>query len=144
MKVEMKVEVSLMPSWVCPTCKSEIRYNKLNEIICGCSGVIYKGKFKNIAVLTRVTEDFIITNHAIQRYRERTGAVYSDEKCKNKIKKLISAGKEVILKPEHRVRELLKRQYKDSKYIKNHNLMIVIEDNIVVTIHDNTANKWMA
>lgn len=83
-----------------------------------------------------------VTRHAVERYRERHLTSHNDMWVANKLREMISDGKEYKLRPEHRVRQLLAHDCKEAVYVKYGKFIIVIEDSAVITLHFGTADKW--
>jgi hypothetical protein len=86
----------------------------------------------------------IITNHAVQRFREHTGVTYSDDKVRRKILKFYQNSHEVHAKPEYRVAALLNHDLQEARYYKYNwdaYILVVCGENIV-TMHRGTAKRW--
>ena len=102
----------------------------------------HRGKYQSIEEAT-LQQTLTVTPHAIQRYRERTGLKQSEEKVRKKIFKIILEGCEVKLKPEYRIIALINHRFENARYFTNSNgMIVVVENNVVKTIHKGTANRW--
>jgi len=84
-----------------------------------------------------------VTNHAVNRWRERTGSKHADEKIRVKIRGMVDAGEEMEMKKKFRVLALIDHRFDDAKYIRGKNGMIfVVVNDTVVTIHNGRADRW--
>ena len=82
-----------------------------------------------------------ITIHAIDRFRERTGCNKSDEIVCARIAARIVIAAEWQLKPRYLVIEMLAHEG-HSRFFRDKDLLFVVEDGIIVTIHRGEANRW--
>ena len=84
-----------------------------------------------------------VTQHAIHRWRERTGSKHPDDKIRVKILDLVATGEEVVIKKRFRLLALLDHGCDEAKYMKATNGMIlVVANGAVVTIHNGKADRW--
>jgi hypothetical protein len=85
----------------------------------------------------------IVTKHAIDRYKERTGKDLPDEYIADRIRSSIRKAKEVKHKNSIlSARSLIDHGYEKAIYFKYRKLIFVIVDNTVVTVHKGQANYW--
>lgn len=84
---------------------------------------------------------FIISNHAIQRYMQRTGCK-SEDRAKNQLQKYLNNASEVFLKKEFRLMTLLNHRCRESQYYNYNGIILVVADNILVTVHFGEAKRW--
>ncbi len=83
-----------------------------------------------------------INQHAINRYRERTGSKKSDATIINQLHARLASADEWELKPHFRVIELLSHG-QPARYFKQADLMMVVENETLVTVHKATADRWI-
>jgi len=91
----------------------------------------------------------VITNHAVDRFRERSGATYSDERIRDKLLKFYHDGKRVELKDKYKALALLNHGFKKADYVDYNGWILVLikdecESEIIVTIHTNQAKRWVS
>ena len=93
-------------------------------------------------------DNVVITDHAIQQFRLRTGCSKSDLYIENKIRKMLKNATPAELKKEFRVIQLLNHDVEEAHYYKYNNFIIVVCDDacpqkkIVKTIHKGEADRW--
>jgi len=85
----------------------------------------------------------IITQHAINKFRQRTGCVCDDNEVKKRILKLYEKAEEVELKPEYRVIAILNHKCEPAKYLRFAQFIFVCIDNVLKTIHLGEAKRWI-
>ena len=84
-----------------------------------------------------------VTTHAVERFRQRTGAKYSVEKIRNKLLEIARLGNRVKLKPPYRVTHLLNHDFQDTDYIMSRSgHVLVIANDTILTIHNGAAQHW--
>jgi hypothetical protein len=83
-----------------------------------------------------------VTNHAIKRFRERTGSKKSDDKIRTRLLTILSNAKEVRLKKKFRVAALLNHHLRDARYFQLGGFVLVVEGDCLSTIHRGEANRW--
>jgi len=83
--------------------------------------------------------------HSIRRFQERSGnSAISELKAAHGIRNILQSGKEVVLKDKvAEVRQMLAHDCKKATYFKLGELIAVIEDDVVVTVHLGEANRWI-
>lgn len=84
----------------------------------------------------------IVTNHAIEKWRERTGSKYSEEKVVKKILTGVYTGKEVFPKGKYKVLKLLRHKCEPAKYVYNWGLIFVVVGKHIVTVHKNDVGEF--
>lgn len=84
-----------------------------------------------------------ISKHAIERWRERSGASYSDEKVERKLLGLAARAEEVQLQEKYRVLTLMDHRYKEARYLAFGEFLMVIVDDTMVTVHLAEARRWV-
>ena len=84
-----------------------------------------------------------ITKHAIDRYRQRTGATCSDIIAEDRILSMMGRADEVRLKEECRVASLLAHKFELANYYILGELVFVVVNNSLVTIHKNDKRKFI-
>ena len=83
-----------------------------------------------------------VSDHALSRFRERTGSKESDIQIANKLRDAVAKGEEMELLEQFRVKALLDHGFKDARYFKLGAGLVVVEGNIIVTMHNAEANRW--
>lgn len=81
-----------------------------------------------------------ITNHAINRYLERTLQVQA---AKEKISAIVEKGKEIVPSPRFSAMKLMNNRYEDAKYLEHGGLIAVVVDEKVITVHRRNAKEWI-
>lgn len=84
---------------------------------------------------------FRLSDHAIQRFKQRTGCK-TDDKAKTALTKFLKRAQEVELEDRWRVIQLINHHYQDARYFRWQCWLMVVVNNTVVTIHTATANRW--
>ena len=90
--------------------------------------------------------ELVVTDHAVQRYRERTNCKQAlDNSIREIIRQRISQGTEVVHKtPQQAALSIIKHGFTKATYIRHNGIVFVITDNNVVTLHKGEANRWKA
>ena len=83
-----------------------------------------------------------VTQHAIDRYRERTGSKKSDEKVCDQLHCRRANAQEMELKPQFRLIELLAHGT-PSRFFREKDLVLVVENAALVTVHHGQADRWI-
>lgn len=84
-----------------------------------------------------------ISQHAIERFRERTGAKYADEKIEEKLQHMVSGSVPVQLKPRYRIFNIMRNNYRESNFHKyNGTLLISRDDTLVTFINGKVPDKF--
>lgn len=88
--------------------------------------------------------NLLVTQHAIERYRERTsGPSMSEAKAALKIRAIVLDGEEMVLRNKiESVKQLLAHDLEDARYFKLGAFMAVVANNMIKTVHLAEANKW--
>lgn len=84
-----------------------------------------------------------ISNHAIRRFRERSGAKYSDKQVRAKLTSMLALAKEVTLSPRYRVNALLNHNCRPAQYYRYADYILVVEQDTLKTIHRGEAGRWV-
>ena len=82
-----------------------------------------------------------LSAHAIERYRQRTGSKKGDVSITNNIRAIVALGKEVFLRPEYQLREMLYHTAK-ARFFWYGALIAIIEDGIVVTVYEYDRKRF--
>lgn len=86
--------------------------------------------------------EIFVTDHAIQRFKERTGAKYSDGKVAKRISGIVGKGKEIAPKKQYKTLLFMRHNCRDVKYFQDDNGMVVVVDwKRVATVFFDTR-KW--
>jgi hypothetical protein len=88
------------------------------------------------------TSDLVISNHAVRRWRERTGAKYSDDRVKSKMLALLAVAQRAELNPVNSVKALLNHDLEEADYYMASNFVFVIVGNTIKTVHGNESGRW--
>lgn len=84
-----------------------------------------------------------VSQHAIDRYRERLGASsQSTFKVAHNLRLMLKDSTEHRLKPKFSVVELLDHNFKKARYYRHGKWMLVVGDNTILTLHKGTADRW--
>lgn len=94
------------------------------------------------ALLVLRSEQFAITKHALERYRSRIAKKQPPDVAAKKIKQMLDRAKEVELKNGWRVIQLINHNFKDARYFKDNQWMLVVVGDAVVTIYKEEAGRW--
>jgi hypothetical protein len=87
-------------------------------------------------------EKMKITKHALERYRQRTGATCSDTCAELKISQMLERAEEVQLKPRYKTAALLCHKFEPANYYRVGNLIFVVVNDCLTTIHLNDKRKF--
>lgn len=82
-----------------------------------------------------------ITQHAIDRYRERTGTNKGALAIVKRIKERLTEAQEWRLKEKWRVVEMIAHGA-HSKYFRHGDTFFVVEGGVIVTCHKGEADRW--
>ena len=83
-----------------------------------------------------------IAQHAIDRYRERTGSKKCDATVCERLAARIASAEEMQLKPKYRVIELIAHGT-PAQYWRSSDILFVVEGGVIVTIHRGEAGRWI-
>lgn len=85
-----------------------------------------------------------VSKHAINRWRERTHSQADDFEVAEKLRRILYKfrSREVELKPQYRLIELLDHNFEHARYWTNGEHYIVVASNTIVTIHTGKAKRW--
>lgn len=84
-----------------------------------------------------------VSLHALSRYRERTGTQKSDQTVCNRITEQLMRAQPMRLKPEFMAIEMINHGI-HANYWRLGDLMFVVENEVVVTVHRGEADRWIA
>jgi hypothetical protein len=84
-----------------------------------------------------------IRQHALLRYHDRSGtcAGITTKQVLHQIQSRLANAEEMWLRPERRVRHMA-RHPEPAAYFRHRDLLFVIVNDIIVTIHNAMADKW--
>lgn len=85
-----------------------------------------------------------ITNHAVERYRQRTGCKQSDDEIRERIRQRLKASEEVQHKtPQLAALSIMKHGFTKAKYYDHGGLIfVVVNERALVTLHKGEAGRW--
>jgi len=83
-----------------------------------------------------------VTQHAIDRFRERSGSNKGDQTIINRMTTRLQDAEEMELKERYRINELLAHGT-PARYFKHADIIFVIEGGAVVTAHNGQADRWI-
>ena len=83
-----------------------------------------------------------ISGHALERFRQRIGSKQTDEEICFKLFELFEQSKEVRLKPPYNVIALLNHDFRDARYFRVDGLLLVVEGDCIMTVHNGQADRW--
>lgn len=85
------------------------------------------------------------TKHAIEKWRKLTGSTKNDVRVSNRLVSIFRKAKEVEIKKEFRLKQLLNHGCNEARYFKTHNDMLMVvtkQADTIITIHDGAAMRW--
>jgi hypothetical protein len=87
-------------------------------------------------------QSFSITRHAAIRWKQRTG-VKDPAELRRLWGEAWEKAVEVQIKDQYRLRQLLSHSLKDCLYFYSNPWIFVVRDGAVLTVHDNTHQKFI-
>lgn len=97
---------------------------------------------------TFITEFLLaeVAPHAIQRWKERTGAKGGEEKIARRLRNLLARAEEVKLKRKYRLKTLCTYRGQEARYFLHDGqyIFVVTENRVLRTVHTGTADRWEA
>lgn len=82
-----------------------------------------------------------ITQHAVARWKERTGSKKSDIGVANRLSEAVAFGHEWELKPKFKLIEMLAHGH-HSQFYMHGGMIFVVENKTLVTVHTGKADRW--
>lgn len=91
-----------------------------------------------------VVEELKITNHAVNRFKQRRECNLNDDAVRKLIKDLLKQAQQVEHKdPSQAVKALIRHNYEKARYFRRSGLIFVLSaDNTVLTVHKGEAKQW--
>lgn len=84
-----------------------------------------------------------IQQHAIDRFKQRTGCKRSDDYVSRKIFSMMEKAEKTEFKEsKFKVLALLNHGFQDAEYFKFRDFIFVVVDGTLKTIHRNEASRW--
>jgi len=84
-----------------------------------------------------------VNQHAINRFRERTGCKQPDEYIRDKLLEMQGKSKEAeFTHPRHVMFALFNHNFERARYFMYNNFLIVVVNGEIKTIHNNEARRW--
>lgn len=83
-----------------------------------------------------------ISQHAVIRFRQRTGSNLPDAQVRLRILTILANSEEVRMKRWFRLKAMMDHGLARTRYFRKGRLVIVVADQVVVTIHNGAANRW--
>mgnify|MGYP003418750951 FL=1 len=84
-----------------------------------------------------------VSNHAIERFRERTGCKKSDISIQNKLLKFADLGKPAEFRTKgYATLALINHNFERAEYLMYNDWILVIADDCIITIHENESKRW--
>lgn len=83
-----------------------------------------------------------VSEHAVLRFRERSGCNKSDETVSKRILYMVDRAVEVSPKLNFGVIALLNHGFREARYFRSDHWVFVVCENMVVTVHDGDADRW--
>jgi len=85
-----------------------------------------------------------VSIHAIQRFRQRTGTNKTNKEIETRLLELFSKCKTARFKrKEDEVMALLNHHFQIANYFIRSNIVFVVSDDTILTIHNNEAKRWV-
>lgn len=92
-----------------------------------------------------MSDKLIVTQHAINRYKERTGCKLSDNQIEKKILDYYGKSEKVDLSPKYKAIALLNHNFRRASYHRFSQFILVVEGMFLKTIHFGQAKKrWVS
>lgn len=89
--------------------------------------------------------ELVVSDHAVARFRERTGSGKDDVYVRNRVLELVGKAKPAkFRKPAYATMALLNHDFERADYRIYNDMVFVIVRNCVMTIHKNESKRWMA
>lgn len=82
-----------------------------------------------------------ITRHAVSRFMEQSKCK-SPQSAEATIKSMVPRAQELELKDRYKAIQLINHNYKDARYLRLADWMLVLCGNVVVTCYRITAKRW--
>lgn len=83
------------------------------------------------------------SRHAVRRFRERTGCQKDEGYVLQKLLDMAERGKLARLKNrKFRTLALLNHGLREARYVMHGTFVLVIEDDVITTVHNNEAKRW--
>lgn len=84
-----------------------------------------------------------VSNHAIERFRERTGCKKDKEYVQHKLLEILDKSQKAEFKhPKYNVYALLNHNFQEAEYYLYHTFLLVVVGDEIRTVHGNEANRW--
>ena len=83
----------------------------------------------------------LVSQHAIDRYRERLDCKKADATIRGRIQKKLALAKEIHLLPQYEAAEILKHG-RPSRFFRYGSLIFAVRDEVIVTLHEGEAERW--
>lgn len=83
-----------------------------------------------------------VSQHAIDRFRERTGTTKGDLSIINQMGRRLTTAEEMVLLERYRIYELLSHG-RHSRYFRSNDLIFVVEEERILTVHKGQADRWI-
>lgn len=84
-----------------------------------------------------------VTAHAIRRFQERGSGIQCEMKIAELLRRGVVYGKEQVFKDKNEeMRQMLKHNCLKARFFKENSLIIVLVDNVIMTVHGGEAGKW--
>jgi len=87
-----------------------------------------------------------ITGHAVDKWRDLTGSKRQDSIIKDTLTEMLIGAREVYLKKQYTVRQLMNNRYKKARYFSHSSryILVINEDmDTMITIHEGKAGRWV-
>lgn len=103
----------------------------------------YMERIRDLGIQYRNRPDlkYKISAHAIDRFIERTGCK-SRQHAESTLKGLINEADELELKDRYKALQLINHNYRDARYYRRADWLLVVCNETVVTCHRAEAKRW--
>lgn len=103
----------------------------------------YLERIRELTILYRNRPDlkYKISSHAIDRFIEKTGCKERKD-AEGTLKSFINEAEELELKDRYRAMQLINHNFKDARYFKRSDWLLVVCGDTVVTCHQAEAKRW--
>ena len=84
----------------------------------------------------------IISHHAIEQFKKRSGSKKSDEVVQKRLQTFLSQAKEVKPVGNYGAVQLLNHRLRPATYYNYGSWILIVEDNVLKTIHQNESRRY--
>jgi hypothetical protein len=83
-----------------------------------------------------------VNDHAIRRWRERSGSKQTDDTIRTKLRNMVREGNEHTMRERWRIYSLLDYPMGDCHYMVHGGWVVVVRDNRIATVYPFVRRVW--